>query len=188
MRRDLSSGLVSVATSKLLSWSIDFSWYDQSGKVIRHHVTSLTLNYVRGTAVADCVAYILRPDTPQRITAHFEISGADVVTTQHAPDYQTLQNYEIGQTYRFYTISWDHGQENWHAPDYDDMELVGKEDVTVTAGTFLSYHFHRSNPWSEYWNRFSDEYVMVGSKTTVYATDGYTGDTFELMEYHHGRR
>jgi hypothetical protein len=67
------------------------------------------------------------------------------------------------------------------------MNLIGTTLKTVPAGTFLSYHFVRTTPWTpDYWGQLSDAYVMVDSKVIVCEEESNTGEQYALTEYYAG--
>jgi hypothetical protein len=130
---------------------------------------------------------MLPPEEPQNVTAHFEISDADSISTQRNTLWYYMlyqKDYKIGKTYRIYEVYWANGRSFW-CYDYDDMKVTGKLEVTVDAGRFLCYHFERQNPLKDFSPCMHDEYVMVGSKALVYAQDDEVG-TLELTGYRPG--
>lgn len=152
LRRQVGLALISVHTSKLLYSLIDWRWYDASGNVIKHRVTSIEFEHIGKTAIADCVAYMLPPEPLEKVTGHFEISDADSLSTQRNTMWYYMlyrKDYKIGKTYRLYWIYWNNGEKTWGS-QYDDMqvtEIVGK---TVGADTFSCYHFQRQNPRTDW--------------------------------------
>jgi hypothetical protein len=184
MLRCLGLALISVRDSKLLDSYIDWRGYDESGNVVKHRVTSVRFKYTGRIAIADCVAYMLPPEEPQNVTAHFEISDADSISTQRNTLWYYMlyqRDYKIGKTYRIYEVYWANGRNFW-CYDYDDMKVTGKLEVTVDAGRFLCYHFERQNPLKDFSPCMHDEYVMVKSKALVYTQDDEVG-TLELTGY-----
>jgi len=187
IERHLGLALISVRDSKLLYSTIDRRGFDENGETVMHRVTSVKFKYVGKTAIADCFAYVLPPEEPQNVTAHFEISDADSISTQRNTLWYYMlyqRDYRIGKTYRIYEVYWANGLKTW-VYDYDDMKIIGKLEVTVDAGTFRCYHFERQNPLKEWSPCMHDEYVMVRSKALVYAQDDEIG-TLELTGYRPG--
>jgi hypothetical protein len=189
LMRQIGLALISVDHSKLLYSTLDFRWFDENGKTVRHHVTSVKFRYVGKTAIADCVAYVLPTviDLPLNVTAHFEISNADSISTERNTLWYYMlyqRDYRIGKTYRIYEVYWTKGGKSWRY-DYDDMKVIGRLEVTVGAGTFCCYHFERQNPLKDFSPCMHDEYVMVGSKALVYSQDDVIG-TLELTGYRPG--
>lgn len=192
MLRNLGLALISVRDSKLLDSYIDWRWYDESGNVVKHRVTSVRFKYTGRIAIADCVAYMLPPEEPQKVTAHFEISDADSISTQRNTLWYYMlyqKEYKIGKTYRIYEVYWANGGKFWKY-EYDDMKVTEEVKKTVDAGTFRCYHFERQNPLKDSSPCCQDEYVMVGSKALVYAEgkEGTIeeGQTVELTGYRPG--
>jgi len=187
LARQIGLALISVRDSKLLYSTIDWRWFDKNGETVRHRVSFVKFKYVGKTAIADCVAYMLPPEEPQNVTAHFEISDADSISTERNTlwYYMLYQgDYRIGETYRIYEVYLASPGKFW-VYDYDDMKVTGKLEVTVDAGTFLCYHFERQNPLKDWSPCCQDEYVMVRSKALVYAQDDEIG-TLELTGYRPG--
>jgi len=189
LNREIGLALISVDNSKLLLSSIDWRRFDENGKTTMHRVTSVKFKHVRKTAIVDCVAYMLPPEAPEKVTAHFEISDADSISTQRNTLWYYMlyeRNYRIGKTYRLYWVYWDHGRKIW-GYTYSDMKLTEKTYKTVKAGTFLCYHFEQQYYYPPPgWSAFmQDEYVMVKSKALVYAEDVNVG-TYELTGYRPG--
>jgi hypothetical protein len=192
LMRQIGLALISVHDSKLLYSTIDWRWFDENGETVRHRVSYVKFRYVGKTAIADCVAYMLPPEEPQNVTAHFEISDADSISTERNELWYYMlcqRDYRIGKTYRIYQVQWANAQKTW-GYEYDDMKVIGKLEVTVDAGTFLCYHFERQNPLKDSSPCLQDEYVMVGSKAVAYAEgkEGTTeeGLTVELTGYRPG--
>jgi len=181
LQRNLGFALISVDTSKLLYSYIDWRWYDESGNVKQHRVTSVKFKYIKETAIADCVATMLPPEEPEQVTGYFEISGAHSISTQRNTMWYYMlykKEYKIGETYKFYGIYWHNEEKIWFS-HYDDMKVIEKVNITVETGTFSCYHFQRQTPWSD-WSLLKDEYAMVDSKVTVYGHEPETGTTLEL--------
>jgi hypothetical protein len=194
LMRQIGLALISVDHSKLLYSTLDFRWFDENGKTVRHHVTSVKFKHVGKTAIVDCVAHVLPTviDLPLNVTAHFEISDADSISTERNELWYYMlyqRDYKIGKTYRIYQVFWNRANKTW-GYEYDDMKVIGKLKVTVDAGRFLCYHFERQNPWNDWSPCMQDEYVMVGSKAVVYAEgkEGTIeeGQTAELTGYRPG--
>jgi hypothetical protein len=188
LQRDLSFHLISVSKSKLLFQSIDWRWYDESGSVKQHRLTSVKFNYAGKTTVIDCIAYILPPETPQLVTAHLVVARADLISTQRvAYDYNFYSGqYKVGESYSFYTVWWKNDAKTWFL-SHDDVKLVETTFKTVPAGRFLSYHFVRTTPWTpNFWGQFSDAYVMVDSRVIVCEEDSNTGEQYALTGYYTG--
>jgi hypothetical protein len=190
--RQIGLALISVDHSKLLYSTIDWRWFDENGETVRHRVSFVKFKYVGKTAIADCVAYMLPPEEPQNVTAHFEISDADSISTERNELWYYMlyqRDYKIGKTYRIYQVQWNNPQKTW-GYEYDDMKAIRKLEVTVDARTFCCYHFERQNPLKEFSPCMQDEYVMVRSKAVVYAEgkEGTTeeGQTVELTGYRRG--
>ena len=187
LMRNIGLALISVRDSKLLYSTIDWRGFDENGETVMHRVSFVKFKYVGKTAIADCVAYMLPPEKPQNVTAHFEISDADSISTQRNTLWYYMlyqKDYKIGKTYRIYEVYWAMGLKTW-VYDYDDMKVTGKLEVTVDAGRFLCYHFERQNPLKDFSPCMHDEYVMVGSKALVYSQDDEVG-TLELTGYRPG--
>jgi len=187
VQRDLGLALISVRDSKLLYSTIDRFGFDENGKTMIHRVFSIKFKHVGKTAIADCVAYMLPPEEPQKVTAHFEISDADSISTQRNTLWYYMlyqRDYRIGKTYRIYQVYWFNPQKTW-GYEYDDMKVTEEVEVTVDAGTFRCYHFERQNPLKDFSPCMHDEYVMVESKALVYAQDNEVG-TLELTGYRPG--
>jgi hypothetical protein len=187
IERQLGLALISVRDSKLLYSTIDRCGFDENGKTVMHRVTSVKFKHVGKTAIADCVAYMLPPEAPQKVTAHFEISDADSISTQRNTLWYYMfyqRDYKIGKTYRIYEVYWANGGKFW-VYEYDDMKVTEEVKKTVDAGTFRCYHFERQNPLKDWSPCMHDEYVMVGSKALVYTQDDEIG-TLELTEYRPG--
>jgi hypothetical protein len=184
MLRDLGLALISVHDSKLLYSTIDRRGFDENGKTVMHRVLSVKFKHVGKTAIADCVAYMLPPEEPQNVTAHFEISDADSISTQRNTLWYYMlyqRDYRIGKTYRIYEVYWANAGKFW-VYEYDDMKVTEEVKKTVDAGTFRCYHFERQNPLKDWSPCCQDEYVMVGSKALVYTQDDEIG-TLELTGY-----
>jgi hypothetical protein len=194
LARQIGLALISVDHSKLLYSTLDFRWFDENGKTVKHHVTSVKFKHVGKTAIVDCVAHVLPTviDLPLNVTAHFEISDADSISTERNELWYYMlyqRDYKIGKTYRIYQVFWNRANETW-GYEYDDMKVIGKLEVTVDAGTFRCYHFERQNPLKDWSPCLQDEYVMVGSKAVVCA-EGKEGTieeglTAELTGYRPG--
>jgi len=187
--REIGLALISIDDSKLLLSTIDWLWFDENGETEMHRVTSVKFKHVGKTAIADCVAYMLPPEAPQKVTAHFEISDADSISTQrNGMWYYMLYKgtYVTDQTYKLYWVFWNHGKKIW-GYTYSDMKLTETTYITVKAGTFFCYHFEQQYyPTPPDWSAFmQDEYAMVKSKALVYAEDANVG-TIELTGYRPG--